>query len=61
MFFMQSEIQFNSAAVDLYDTNTQTQEIFEMSRSLDYYNRMPEGIESKEREYVKIYFRADNE
>ena len=61
MFFMKSAIELNDNVWDIYDTEKRTEYLFETSRRYDYFNRMSDGMDRAEREYLGIFFRADNE
>ena len=61
MFFLKSTISLNDNIFDIFETDEKNVSLLESAKSQDYYERMDKNIPLEEREYLSIFFRADNE
>ena len=58
---MESTISMKDNIYDLFDTSETEVLLFEEASSVNYFSRTPDDIALKDREYLKIYLRANNE
>ena len=58
---MLSEINLADNIYDIFETDETIENLFETSKMVDYFERMPSTMPVSEREYMGIFFRADNE
>ena len=61
MFYMRSRVRLQDNSFDIFDLYQEEFDIFEQAGRYDYTQRMPQAIDVAEREYLSIFFRADNE
>jgi hypothetical protein len=58
---MESIITMKDNIYDLFDTSETEVQLFEEASNVDYFSRIPDDIALKDREYLKLYLRANNE
>ena len=58
---MESKISMKDNIYDLFDTSETEVHLFEEATSVNYFSRIPDDIVLKDREYLKLYLRANNE
>ena len=58
---MESIITMKDNIYDLFDTSETEVQLFEEASNVDYFSRIPDDIALEDREYLKLYLRANNE
>ena len=61
IFFMKNEILLNDNIFDIYQIDERTGNLFEISRMVDYSQRLPNSMAVKDRTYLSLFFRAENQ
>jgi hypothetical protein len=61
IYMMESTITMKDNIFDIFDTSETEVPLFEEASRVDYYKRYPDNVKFADREYFKIYLRANNE
>ena len=59
IFFMKNEISLNDNILDIFEMDERTEELFEISRMVDYDQRQIDAV--ADRTYLSLFFRAENQ
>lgn len=58
---MESTISMKDNILDIFDTSETDVQLFEEASRVDYMSRFPDSVKLVDKDYFKIYLRANNE
>ena len=60
LFFMKSELMLQDKIYDIFDTEKEEKQIFQIQNRYEYLQAITRDIPLQYREYIKIYLRSGN-